>query len=121
MRDFKRIMRRTDIEEIRSFLLDGIELTNRCEKTDAESYEKRLKDGEAALWEFLENLYPDGEERDAAYGLICGAIVTNQEVYTELGIRLGVNMIFGLIQSAPLKELSDEENGKERWADNPLP
>ena len=98
------------MQEIRSFMLDGVDLSNWCEKPNVDSYEERLREGEAPLWEFLENLYPEGEKRDAVYDILCKAILTNQEVYTELGIRLGANLVFELLRSNPRKEL---ENGRE--------
>ncbi len=112
MRDFKQIIHRASIQNIRSFLLDGIEHTTLSEKLETDSYEERLQEGEAPLWEFLENLYPDGDKRDYVYHILCKAILTNQEVYTELGIRLGANLVFELLQSNPLKELESEGNTK---------
>ena len=59
-------------------------------------------------------MYPDGNKKDEIYDLICNVILTNQEVYTELGIKLGANLIFELLKSNPLKEQVDEEDNKER-------
>lgn len=112
MRNFKEIVCRVNIQEIRSFMLDGIDLSSWRAKPVADSYEDRLRKGEAPLWEFLEKLYPDGDKRDEVYDLICKALLTNQEVYTELGIRLGANLIFELLKSNPLKE-QEYENNKE--------
>lgn len=102
-------MRRINIQEIRSFVLDGIDLSNWREKPDMDNYEERLRKGEAPLWEFLENLYPDEDKQDDIYGRICKAIIINQEVYTELGIRLGANLIFELLQTNPFKEMNNDE------------
>lgn len=102
MRDFKEIGRRVNIQEIRSFMLDGIDLSSWSEKPDVNSYEDRLRKGESPLWEFLEGLYLDGDKKDAVYDLICKALLVNQEVYTELGIRLGAQLVFELLKSNPL-------------------
>ena len=102
MRNFKEIVHRTNMQKICSFVLNGIDPSRWDEELDIESYETRVENGEAPLWEFLENLYPDGKERDAAYELICTALITNQEVYTELGMKLGANMILELLKSNPL-------------------
>ena len=113
MRNFKEIICRANIQEIRSFMLDGIDLSSWNEKPNADSYEERLNKGEKPLWEFLENLYPEGKKRDAVYDILCKAILINQEVYTELGIRLGARLVFELLQSNPLKELEHEEINKK--------
>lgn len=113
MRNFQEIINRVHIQEICSFMLDGIDLTGWNDKPTEESYEDRLQKGEAPIWELLENLYPDGDRKDEIYDLLSKAIITNQEVYTELGIRLGANLIFELLKSNPLKEHGHEENNKE--------
>ncbi len=104
MRNFKEITRRINIQEIRSFVLDGIDLSSWCVKPDVGNYEERLRKGETPLWEFLDSLYPDGDERDDVYDIVCDAIITNQEVYTELGMRLGANLILELLQKNPFEE-----------------
>lgn len=114
MRSFKEIINRVNIQEIRSFMLDGIDLSSWSEKPVEDSYEDRLQKGEEPLWELIENLFPDGEQKDEIYDLLSKAILTNQEVYTELGIRLGANLIFELLKSNPLKEQKHEKNNKER-------
>ena len=95
-------------------MLDGIDFSSRSEKPTDDSYGNRLLKAKKAIWEFLENLYPDGNKKDEIYDLICNVILTNQEVYTELGIKLGANLIFELLKSNPLKEQVDEEDNKER-------
>lgn len=113
MRNFQEIIKRVHIQEIRSFMLDGIDLSSWSDKPIEESYEDRLQKGEAPLWEFMENLYPDGDKKDEIYDLLSKAIITNQEVYTELGIRLGANLILELLRLNPLKEQGHEEDNKE--------
>lgn len=113
MRNFKEIVCRVNIQEIRSFMLDGIDLSTWREKPIEDSYEDRLRKGEAPLWDFLERFYPDGDKRDEVYDLICKALLANQEVYTELGIRLGANLIFELLKSNPIKEHGHEEDNKK--------
>ncbi len=83
-------------------MLDGVDLSNWYEKPNTDSYEERLKKGEEPLWEFLENLYPEEEKKNALYDILCKAILINQEVYTEVGIRLGARLVFELLQSNSL-------------------
>ena len=82
-------------------MLDGIDLSSWSEKPTDDSYGNRLQKVKKPIWKFLENLYPY-------------VILTNQGVYTELGIKLGANLIFELLKSNPLKEQVDEEDNKER-------
>ena len=113
MRNFKEIIDRVNIQEIRSFMLDGIDLSSWNEKLIENSYEDRLQKGEDPLWALIEPLFPDGDKKNEIYDLISEAIITNQEVYTELGIRLGANLIFELLKSNSLKEQMYEEDNKE--------
>ncbi len=59
------------------------------------------------------NLYPEGKEKDAVCEIFCGAILANQEVYTELGMWLGANLILELLQLNSIKEQGREEVNKE--------
>lgn len=95
-------------------MLDGIDLSSWSEKPTDDSYGNRLQKVKKPIWKFLENLYPYGDKKDKIYDLICNVILTNQGVYTELGIKLGANLIFELLKSNPLKEQVDEEDNKER-------
>ena len=45
--------------------------------------------------------------------MFCGAILANQEVYTELGMWLGANLILELLQLNPIKGQGHEEDNKE--------
>lgn len=54
--------------------------------------------------EFIEKLYPNGSVRDAVFELVSNAILVNQQVYTELGMRLGAQAVFELLRYTPDKE-----------------
>lgn len=103
MRDLKEVLCWVKIQEIRSFVLDGIDRQSWGHKPDAESYEERLRNAEEPFWKFLANPFPEGKEQDAVCEMFCGAVLANQEVYTELGIWIGANLIFEILQSNPLK------------------
>lgn len=105
---------RISIQEIRSFVLDGIECQSWEKKPEAESYEEKLRKAEEPFWKFLTNLYPEGKEQDAVCEIFCSAVLANQEVYTELGMWIGANLIFELSQANPLKEQRHEEDNEER-------
>lgn len=80
-------------------MLDGVDLSTWREKPDPDDYHARIQKGEAPLWKFIGRLYPDGDERDEVCGLVCQAISVNQDVYMELGIRLGAKLVLELFQS----------------------
>ena len=113
MRNLKEVLCRVNIQEVRTFVLDGLDRESWGHKPDTDSYEERLQKAEIPFWEFLTSLYPEGKEQDAVYEMFCGAILANQEVYTELGMWLGANLILELLQLNPIKGQGHEEDNKE--------
>jgi len=115
MTDYDKIICRANIQEMRALFLEGLEFAGYCQDPDPDpdNYEGRIRKGERPLMEFVEKLYPDGNVRDVVFGLVCNAILVNQEVYTELGMRLGAQAVFELLRRDPVKELNHgEENRK---------
>lgn len=113
MRNLKEVLDRVNAQEIRSFVLDGIDRQSWCKKPEADSLEERLREAEEPFWQFLSNLYPEGKKKDEVCELFCNAVLANQEVYTELGMWIGANLIFELLQSNPLREQGNEENNNK--------
>jgi len=105
MIDYDRIIQRTNIQELRSLFLEGIDLAGYKAEPDPQSYEKRIRKGERPLIEFIEKLYPDGNVRDAVFDLVSNALLVNQEVYTEIGMRVGAKVIYELLQNDSVEEL----------------
>lgn len=97
MNDFEEIFKRVNIQEIRSLFLEGLDLQGYDLRPDPRSYEERLHEAERPLMKFVEELYPDGKERDQVVCLINDAILINQKVYTEIGMRLGAQIILELL------------------------
>ena len=64
--------------------------------------------------EFIENLYPDGSVRDAVFDLVSNALLINQEVYTEIGMRVGAKVICELLQVDLAKEIFDGKDKPKR-------
>lgn len=89
MADYKKIIHRANIHELRSLFLEGLDLENDNKQAERDDYEKIINQGEQPLMEFIEKLYPNGSVRDAVFELVSNAILVNQQVYTELGMRLG--------------------------------
>jgi len=96
---YDRIIQRTNIQELRSLFLEGIDIAGYKTEPDFQSYEERIRKGERPLLEFIERLYPDGNVRDAVFDLVSNALLVNQEVYTEIGMRVGARVIYELLQN----------------------
>lgn len=105
MIDYDRIIQRTNIQELRSLFLEGIDLAGYKTEPDSQSYEERIRKGERPLLGFIEQLYPDGNVRDTVFELVSNALLVNQEVYTEIGMRVGAQVIYELLQNDSVKEL----------------
>ena len=96
MIDSDKIFRRANIQDIRSLFLTGVDRYK--EKIDPRDYEERQHEGEKPLLEHIEYLYPDGPVRDAFFEIINNAILVNEEIYTEIGIRVGAQLMIELLQ-----------------------
>lgn len=110
MTDFEKAIHRTSIQKMRSLFVEGVDPETYHQEPVAINYEERISRGERPLMEFIEKLYPDGNVRDAVFDLVSKAIIVNQEVYTELGMRLGAQTIFELLRIDPVKEWHREDN-----------
>jgi|GEM_PF-1595734 len=111
MIDYERIIQRANIQELHSLFLEGIDLADYKAEPDPKTYEERIRKGEKPLMEFIENLYSDGSVRDAVFDLLSNALLINQEVYTEIGMRVGAKVICELLQIDLAKEMF---NGKDK-------
>lgn len=98
MDSFEEILKRTDVQQLRSFLLDGVDLKNWRTEKDDRSYEQRIQSAEAPAWELMERTFPDGKELDDATDILNNALMENKHVYMEIGIRIGASLLFNLLQ-----------------------
>jgi len=96
MEDFKSIFERMDIKQLCAFLLCGAD----DPETDRRDYGQKIKEESKPLFRRLENLYPDGEERDDFFSDILQALVAHEQVYMEMGMKAGAKLIFQLLQKA---------------------
>lgn len=113
-RDYNKIIKRANIQELRSLFLDGVDLESWRKEPDMQNYEERLSKGEKPLIEFVKTCYPDGEKRDVVLDLISEALLANQEVYTELGMKIGARLIYELLLCNPQKGVDYEKSDKKR-------
>lgn len=105
-----KILQRANIQEMRTLFLEGLDL----ESPDPRSYEERKNEGERPLMQLLEHLYPDGVLRDAALSIVSSAILVNEEIYTEIGMRIGAKVVCELLQVNMCEGLNDGTNRQER-------
>jgi len=61
------------------------------------SYNKRLIHGTNTIVKRLEGIYPDQEQMDKAHNDLALALGTYQEVYMEIGMKVGVRLIYQLL------------------------
>jgi len=86
---------RTDLRQIRAFILQGTEDIN----VKDESYKTRLEQCDNAIIKRLESIYSDATELDKAYADLSVATTVHQEVYMELGMKLGARLLYQLLVS----------------------
>lgn len=112
MTDYNKIINRANIQEMRALFLQGLDGLEPEEfiSFGIVNYEERIREREQPLMTFIENLYPDGIVRDAVFELVCNAILVNQEVYTEIGMRLGAQAVFELLKCDQVKEFCHGED-----------
>jgi len=94
MSDFtKDIFARMDLQQIREFLLHGVDDYNQTGKP----YHLRIKDGSDAIYKRLGATYQDGEALDAANADLCQALSNYESVYMEIGMKAGARILYQLL------------------------
>jgi hypothetical protein len=86
---------RTDLRQIRSFIMHGTEEL----KVGGESYKARLDHCDDAIIKRLEGTYTDNAELDKAFSDLGESTSTHQEVYMELGMKIGARLLYQLLIS----------------------
>ena len=90
------IFDRLDLQQIREFLLHGVE----CYDVSGDSYKQRLEAAEKPVIEMIEEKF---EENDEIAGDIHHYATVNQNVYMEIGLRCGAVLAAQLL-SNPKKD-----------------
>jgi hypothetical protein len=83
------IFKRANLQQIRSFLLGGAEITD----IDVLSYHKRLDDGCKGIEAILDSLNLPQEQYNKAFNGLASALGTYEEVYTEIGMKVGAKIV----------------------------
>lgn len=89
------VFARIDLQQIRNFLIYGTEEYD----SDDQPYSIRLKNGSDAIYKRLGSMYPDETERDKAAADLSKALSAYESVYMELGMKVGVRLIYQLLLS----------------------
>lgn len=79
------IFLRGDIQQIRAFLLHGVEELN----IDPHSYKERMESAQERVTTRLREVYPDMEEYEEMTGLLFCYVSAVEDVYMEIGLQLG--------------------------------
>lgn len=88
-----KIFERLDIQQLRSFLLECVDNF----AIDSRTYSQRLKEDSNAIYKRLENLCPDESKLDEVIAELSQALVSYENVYTEIGIKIGAKLIHQLL------------------------
>ena len=99
MTDYGQILERANLQELRSLLLEGMDLSDSGNTRDLRSYAQRIQEAETPAYELLESLIPNGDELDNAVILFSGALCSTRDVYMELGLRMGARLMAELLRS----------------------
>jgi hypothetical protein len=89
----KQIFARTDIHQIREFLVAGLDL----EEIDKRPYDARLEDGSLHITNRLKNHSKDEQEFSDIYDEFCEATIVYTDVFLEIGMRVGARLLFQLL------------------------
>lgn len=80
------IFERADIQQIREFLLNGVE----CMQIEAAPYEQRLENGTNKALAMVREHFPDCYEE--LYNKIFIATTAYERVYMEIGMQVGMKL-----------------------------
>ena len=84
---------RTDLRQIRQFLLYGLDELD----SESQSYNARLKNGCELIHNRLKSAYPEESEREQAVADLSKALTAYESVYMEIGMKIGARLIHQLL------------------------
>lgn len=84
---------RTDLRQIRQFLLYGLDELG----GESQPYNVRLKNGCEFIHNRLKSAYPDENEREQAVADLSKALAAYESVYMEIGMKIGARLIHQLL------------------------
>ena len=84
---------RTNMQYIREFIRYGSESINKKD----ESYHERLETGCEPIFSRMKSLYPDEKELDEAHNDLSHALSAYEDVYMEVGMKIGARLLYQLL------------------------
>ena len=88
------IFERADIQQIREFLLLGLEL---AEPPDKRPYGERLEEGSLHITNRLKNISKNDDELDELYFELGESTEAYKNVFLEIGMKAGARLLFQLL------------------------
>lgn len=85
---FSKIAKRSEIQNLRSFLITGKE----CDKLNTESFKKRLDTAWGNIIRIIEDTSSETEENESLNEDIHNVINTYTNVFMELGLQCGMKL-----------------------------
>jgi len=98
--EISEIFDRANIHHFRGFLLDEYKFEFQEED---KPFHERLEESKKAIYKRLKNLYPNPKEEDDAFGDLYLALSTYRDVYMEIGMKVGAQLVHQLL--APHKKI----------------
>jgi len=89
----KDIFARMNLQNIRAFILEGLDPMEVYNCT----YDERLQKGNALMIKRLKKIYKGETEFSDSVDDFYDALVTNGEVFTEIGMKAGARLLFQLL------------------------
>jgi len=84
---------RTNLGQIREFLLHGVESL----EAEDHAYGVRLENGRETIYKRLQKLCPDEDSLDEAQDELSYALGSYESVFMELGMKMGARLIYQLL------------------------
>ncbi len=89
----KNTFERMDLQYIQQYLLYGVQdITN-----DKRKYKDKLKFESEPIYNRLQSIYPDEDERDKATADLSQALAAYEAVYMEIGMKAGARIVHQLL------------------------
>ena len=82
------IFRRANLQQIREFLLIGVE----SRSVSKLSYKQRLAAADKAMLDELRRRFPEQEEQEMVYGMIQNYTSSVKDIYMEIGLQCGATI-----------------------------
>ena len=89
----KEIFKRMDLQNMRAFILEGLDPMEIHECT----YEERIEKGNAPMLKRLREIYENDQEFSDAADDFYHALIMCGEAYTEIGMKAGARLLFQLL------------------------